>query len=972
MPAAGSWAKVPPAMSEEPKTRARRRKKKTAKPVDEAPPPEETKRAPEPGPSEDPGARKTRLIRGSVITGLGFGATFLMMANAEQLPRGPLWGLLAMLVGTAGVLDLLGLWTEGADADRTPLRETALFALEGEPLWMSPVVTVPLALVIMVGGGAALGYDALPYCVIAGGAVLLLSAIRRPYVMAIAVATLLLLPFLGTYGLWDPWETHYGEVAREMLSRDDWISLWWAQEDWFWSKPILIFWMEALSMGAFGVDFQPDANPAHPEWAIRFPHFLLVLGVMTGVYALVSKRWSKRAGLLACVVLCTMPHFFFLSHQAITDMPFVANMTLAMCLLGIAVTTDPDAEVKRFSIGPLTLSARHALIAGLTLIVIPQVLYLMSRNLTFTAEMPPFGWHGDLFMFGSAGNHGVPGNSPVRNQEPFVGGPGAQPITQGLIWLCAYLGLLWILKEEKRGQSLAMFGFYVFCGLAFMAKGIPGFALPGLVALFWLVASKRWSLLGDGKLRVGAGILTVITVGLPWYVAMYIRHGPPFTDRLLIHDHINRLTAGVHMDESRAGSIGYFVEQMGYGLFPWIALAPIALALWFGIRRRGEPTTREHDQRQIMLLIALWLASAFTLFSAMTTKFHHYIFPCVPPAAILVGLAVDKLLDRPREGLDLKRLGVTALALIAPAPMVLGVAGIWGDVRGIIPEGVEGDTSDWVLAHPWSEGASFGLIALGVALLGGAIALGRSKPEERKSVSWSQGALASGLLAGPPVLALVGRDLSWVTAARPQGYERLIHLFVYNYGRPWPEHLDYRPILTGFAIVATCVVLLAAWRPVRDVAVRAFLGVALAFCVWSLDVYMIDLSPHWGQRELVQTYYDARTSADEPLVAYQMNWKGENFYTGNRVSVFVQLDNRALREWVSSNAGRTAFFMTERSRLNNLRGVLRGGAVEELTDDRFCNKFILVRVRIPGGGEGTETHQAPEDDVPDTRPPQGT
>jgi hypothetical protein len=36
----------------------------------------------------------------------------------------------------------------------------------------------------------------------------------------------------------------YGEVAREILSRDDWISLWWAQEDWFWSKPIFIFWIE--------------------------------------------------------------------------------------------------------------------------------------------------------------------------------------------------------------------------------------------------------------------------------------------------------------------------------------------------------------------------------------------------------------------------------------------------------------------------------------------------------------------------------------------------------------------------------------------------------------------------------------------------------------------------------------------------------------------------------------------------------
>ena len=35
---------------------------------------------------------------------------------------------------------------------------------------------------------------------------------------------LLYFPCIGSYSLWDPWETHYGEVAREILARDDWIS----------------------------------------------------------------------------------------------------------------------------------------------------------------------------------------------------------------------------------------------------------------------------------------------------------------------------------------------------------------------------------------------------------------------------------------------------------------------------------------------------------------------------------------------------------------------------------------------------------------------------------------------------------------------------------------------------------------------------------------------------------------------------
>ena len=127
------------------------------------------------------------------------------------------------------------------------------------------------------------------------------------------------------------------------------------------------------------------------------------------------------------------------------------------------------------------------------------------------------------------------------------------------------------------------------------------------------------------------------------------------------------------------------------------------------------------------------------------------------------------------------------------------------------------------------------------------------------------------------------------TTARPVGYERLIHLFVYNYGRPWPLQFDYRPVLTGFVCVATVGLLAASVPRVRAWATRGLLGLALAFCLWCVDLYMIDLSPHWGQRELIEAYYRARKGPQEPLVAWQMNWKGENLYSGNRVSVFVNL-----------------------------------------------------------------------------------
>ena len=46
--------------------------------------------------------------------------------------------------------------------------------------------------------------------------------------------------------------------SREILARDDWISLWWAQDGWFWSKPVLDMWIQAIAMATLGVHYQPD------------------------------------------------------------------------------------------------------------------------------------------------------------------------------------------------------------------------------------------------------------------------------------------------------------------------------------------------------------------------------------------------------------------------------------------------------------------------------------------------------------------------------------------------------------------------------------------------------------------------------------------------------------------------------------------------------------------------------------------
>jgi 4-amino-4-deoxy-L-arabinose transferase-like glycosyltransferase len=875
---------------------------------------------------------RSKLL-GSVFGFLCVFGCFLLMAREGHTPHGTVFGSLLLVGAVAGLCAALGLLAPGPDA--IAVRDTALYPLPDEPRWFAPIITVPAAVLIVVLLTAAFGTAALPGAIIAALLVLLLSAWRRPGLFVVVLSSALYLPLLGSFGLWDPWETHYGEVTREILARDDWVSLWWAQDGWFWSKPILIFWAEALVWAGSSVGFRAGHLLVHSEWVLRLPIYAMSVAGLWSLYYAVQRVWNRRAAVLGVAVLATTPYYAFLTRQAVTDMPFVANMTVAMMLLILACVEDPDRRVTSVRVGRIALSLQHAVLLLVIGVGLPQFIYLASRNI---AWLPPFAWHHDVFNYGSAGNNGVPGNAAPALERPAVAALWLEPLVQGLVGVLALAPVIWMIAREQRAQALYMFAFYAFCALAFMAKGIPGFALPGLVVLLYLISARRFDLLFEGRLRVAAGSLTLIVLGMPWFVAMYVRHGSGFTDRILIHDHINRLTSGVHGD---SGSIQYYIWQLGYGLFPWIGLTPAGLAAWLWTPgARDVHDERARTQRDTLQFLGLWFAASFTLFSATTTKFHHYIFPAVPPAAVLIGLLLDRMLPQrafSRAGHALWR---TLAAMVGACVWVLAAAGLRGDPRGIVPAQVpESARARWVLDHPWPAWLCALLFVLGFVLF----ALSVWRPRAVRSHTPQPLQLGAAMLSGAVLLAFVGRDLAWHIHDQPPGSERLIHLFVYNYTRGWPDYLDYRAILFGFGCVAFVTTLGCAVPRLRAAAASGLLGLGLAFCVFCLDVYMLDLTPHWTQQGLIERYYAERKSKDEPLLAWQMNWKGENFYTGNHVYVFVELDNKAMLEWIGKNTGKHVFFMLEHSRLDRLKRLLAPRTLEQLTTARDCNKFVLVR-----------------------------
>ena len=100
---------------------------------------------------------------------------------------------------------------------------------------------------------------------------------------------------LGGASFWDPDEAHYAEASRELLRTGDWLAPYYNEQP-FFDKPILFYWLQAVSEQIFG----------RSEFALRLLPAAFGLGTCLIVYATARAIWTRRAGLLAAVCLAVL------------------------------------------------------------------------------------------------------------------------------------------------------------------------------------------------------------------------------------------------------------------------------------------------------------------------------------------------------------------------------------------------------------------------------------------------------------------------------------------------------------------------------------------------------------------------------------------------------------------------------------------------------------------------------------------
>jgi len=723
---------------------------------------------------------------------------------------------------------------------------------------------------------------------------------RREWVARLLVLLLgvvFFLPNLGAFGLWDPWETHYGEVTRNMIETYDWVSPWWGFKeqigteringDWFFSKPIYTFWAEATFVKLLGLS----------EFTIRLPVALLAMAAMFAVYLTFQRLIGRKAAFLAAVAVASAPQFFFIARQAQTDMPFVATMVIALCAYILAVFGPREQLTQRQFWWRV---AGFVALVGLS--TVPQF-FLVATDLSteVSGDLP---WAQRLWLT-------IKGNGLWH------------VLLYGAVTVAVLAAVLVpIVRRWRRDRAFDdafmdrqvrrfyMLAFYVLMAHSTLAKGLLGFLLPGFIVgvhllltrpatalrllLFFAFPPVTWPVLRTNPKYESArrfepilGFALLLVVALPWYLAMFAKFGMAYYTRFFIHDHFNRLEAGVHQIDT--GTFEHFIKWLGYGIFPWVVFVPFVLA--------QVARTKLSDRRalpQLRLFLFLWAFLAYALFTLAATKFHHYIFPALPPLVILIAWF---LWDARKDHGRWIKVG-TVVAIALHLAFVVDFRAEPQALRNLMTYKYDRPLPEYL---PIDADARVSATA---------------------TETWSESTFYEDTT--PLVRALLNVPL-----------------------------LRYETFVPIVAVLGLVGLALFFFVRTRGPGVIVTAATASLLLVWSLNYYLPMLSVHWSQKYLFEAYYDQCTllkndeTVDEaytPLVSrvglgfladatgarpkrvckedvisWLLTWRGETFYSYNEIQPINTEATQFEAYLRERNRGLPFFIFMERGKTNSLQ-----------------------------------------------------
>lgn len=175
--------------------------------------------------------------------------------------------------------------------------------------------------------------------------------------------------------------------------------------------------------------------------------------------------------------------------------------------------------------------------------------------------------------------------------------------------------------------------FYIFSGLAVMAKGIPGFVVPFAVMFFVTLANKTFKQVFRPQ-YILPGFLLFFLIVLPWHIIMFKIHDPLFFNEYIMKHHINRFFSSSQID--RKQPFYFYVLTLLWGLIPWI-FSVIAIAIAKVKALKNISFKDLSDRKKFLLFNGIAFLVTMLFFSASKTKLITYILPVYFFTSFLIG-----------------------------------------------------------------------------------------------------------------------------------------------------------------------------------------------------------------------------------------------------------------------------------------------------------------------------------------------
>lgn len=168
--------------------------------------------------------------------------------------------------------------------------------------------------------------------------------------------------------------------------------------------------------------------------------------------------------------------------------------------------------------------------------------------------------------------------------------------------------------------------FYIFSGLAVMAKGIPGFVVPFGTMFFVAIFNKSFKKIFKPQYFI-VGTLLFLLIVLPWHIVMFKMHDPLFFNEYIMKHHINRFFSSSEIHRKQPFYF-YFLTIL-WGMFPYIlsALAVGITKIKDRFAKKSQAISHNDIAQKFLWFNVIGFAFTMLFFSSSSTKLITYILP---------------------------------------------------------------------------------------------------------------------------------------------------------------------------------------------------------------------------------------------------------------------------------------------------------------------------------------------------------